>query len=291
MVAFSETVTAMSEIVEVRKRPAWLRALGTSDPPEQITVGEKGYRRVHILKHDSWAATAIYSNDAGERIICKFNRVQPVAGIPLAWVGRALARREAAFLRRLADIELIPKGFDGVFVGGWRLPNAMARRYVEGEPFRTTEQVSPQFFEELRDLLGKLHATGVAYVDLHKRENIIVDRGGHPHLIDFQVCVGISDSWPGNSRLARYFIAKMQDIDNYHFRKHVLRTIPHMLTPEQRAEYEQLPALIRAHRRIAVPLRTLRRKLLVLLRVRDAEGQATSEFEPEDAYRKKTTET
>ena len=276
----------MSEVAEVRKRPAWLRALGDSDPPEEITVDGRVYRRSEILKHDSWAATAIYSNDAGERIICKFNRVQSVAGIPLSWIGRGLARREADFLRRLADVELVPKGLDGVSVGGRRLPNAMARRYVDGEPFRTKEQVSPRFFEELRDLLAKLHATGMAYVDLHKRENIIVDRGGRPHLIDFQVCVGTSQSWPGNSRLARYFVAKMQEIDLYHFRKHVVRTIPHMLTPEQRAEYEQLPPLIRAHRKIAVPLRTLRRRLLVFLRVRDAEGQATSEFEPEDAYRK-----
>ena len=275
---------------QVRKRPAWLRALGDNDPPAEITIEGRVYRRDNILKHDSWAATAIYQNDAGERIICKFNRVQSVAGIPLAWIGRRLARREAGFLRRLAAIELVPKGLDGVIVGGRRLPNAIARRYVEGEPFRTKEQVSPQFFAELRDLLAKLHATGMAYVDLHKRENIIVDRGGHPHLIDFQVCVGLSPSWPGNSRLARYFVAKMQEIDVYHFKKHVVRTLPQMLSAQERADYEKLPALIRAHRKIAVPLRTLRRKLLVLLKVRDAEGRATSEFEPEDAYRKKTTE-
>jgi len=280
-----------SDVAPVRKRPAWLRALGDNDPPAEITVEGRVYRRANILKHDSWAATALYSDDAGERIICKFNRVQSVAGVPLAWIGRALARREAGFLRRLADIELVPKGLDGVVVAGQRLPNAVARRYIEGEPFRTKEQVSPQFFEELRDLLAKVHATGMAYVDLHKRENIIVDRGGHPHLIDFQVCVGLSQSWPGNSRLARYFVRKMQEIDTYHFKKHVVRTLPQMLSAEERADYEKLPPLIRAHRKIAVPLRTLRRRLLVSLRVRDAEGRATSEFEPEDAYREKTKET
>src|ERR1700684_3126315 len=60
----------------VRKRPALFRALGDSDPPKSVSVslGNGEYHVETVLKHDSWAATAVYSNLRGERIICKFNR-------------------------------------------------------------------------------------------------------------------------------------------------------------------------------------------------------------------------
>src|SRR5262245_14727371 len=131
-----------------------------------------------------------------------------------------------------------------------------------------------------------MHAAGMAYVDLHKRENIIVGRDRRPHLIDFQVSLGLSPTWPGDGWLARYCVTKMQEMDLYHFRMHVVRCIPETLSPEQRLQFEQPPRFIRWCRKIAVPLRTLRRKLLVSLRVRDAGGQASSELEPEVAHRK-----
>jgi hypothetical protein len=207
-----------------------------------------------------------------------------VAGISLAWVGRALAAREAGFLRRFSDIELIPNDLGDVVVENRSMPNAIARTYIDGEPFRTKEQITPMFFEKLQSILAAIHTARVAYVDLHKRENIIVDRDGRPHLIDFQVSVGLSQSWPGNGRVARYCVAKLQEIDIYHLKKHIARCLPETLAQEQRWQFEQPPRLIRMHRKIGVPLRTIRRKLLVWLRVRDEGGSASSEFEPENAY-------
>jgi hypothetical protein len=278
-------IEADREPTQVQKRPALLRALGHGDPPEQVTVRARTYRRVSILKHDSWAATALYRNQEGEQIICKFNRTQPIFGIPMAWVGRILAAREAGFLRRLADIELVPNDLGGVVSEGRSLPNAIARSYVDGEAFRVKEQINPQFFDDLRGLLAAVHARDMAYVDLHKRENLIVGRDGRPYLIDFQVSLGLSHLWPGNGRLARLVVAKLQEIDVYHFNKHLARCVPETLTPEQRQQFQQPPGIISMHRKLAVPLRTLRRKLLVLLRVRDAGGLASSELESEDAYR------
>jgi hypothetical protein len=43
-----------------RPRPAPFRALGAADPPATITLDGETFRRVEILKHDSWAATAVY---------------------------------------------------------------------------------------------------------------------------------------------------------------------------------------------------------------------------------------
>jgi hypothetical protein len=255
-----------------------LRALGKAEPPESVRVGGCDYRVETVLKHDSWAATALYAGPGGERIICKFNRVQPAFGLPMAWLGRMLAKREAGFLRRLADVELIPDDLGPVTVAGQRVASAGARRYVEGEAFRDGSDVRAAFFVELRCLLDAVHASDMAYVDLHKRENIVIDRDGRPHLVDFQVSLG---AWPGN----RWLVRKLQEMDDYHFRKHYARCLPETLTPEELRRHLEPPRLVRAHRAVAVPLRSLRRRLLVLLKVRDRSGQAGSELEPEDALR------
>jgi hypothetical protein len=269
----------------VRGRPALLRALGGADPPESVWVGGSEYRVADILKHDSWAATAVYAGSRGERIICKFNRVQPAFGLPMAWLGRRLARREAGFLRRLAHLDLVPDDLGPVMADGRPLAGALARSYVDGEAFRDPGQVQPAFFAELRRLLDAVHACDMAYVDLHKRENIIIGRDGRPHLIDFQVSLGMWRRWPGKSRGVRMIVRKLQAMDDYHYRKHYARCLPAALTAEELRRYLQPPGFIRAHRRLAVPLRGLRRRLLVLLKVRDRSGQAHSELEPEDALR------
>lgn len=91
--------------------------------------------------------------------------------------------------------------------------------------------------------------------------------------------------WPGNGGIARFVLTRLQEIDDYHVNKHHARCLPETLTPEQRARYLEPPPWIRAHRKVGVPLRTLRRRLLVRLGVRREGGLATSELEPEDAYR------
>ena len=181
----------------VRKRPPLLRALGANEPPRQVTVGGAQYELTLRLKHDSWAATAVYAAEKGERIICKFGRTQSVLGIPMSWLGRLLARRESGFLRRLDHIDLVPTDLGPVASGGRIVPNAIARTYVEGHPFRHPPADREAFFAQLRRLIDDLHAAGMAYVDLHKRENVIIDTDGRPHLIDFQVCIATGPRWPG----------------------------------------------------------------------------------------------
>lgn len=269
----------------VRPRPPLFRALGAKEPPERVVVGGVAYERLTTFKHDSWAATALYG--AGERrITCKFNRVQPVFVIPMRWLGRALARREAGFLDRLADVALVPEQLGPVAVDGRVADNAVARVFVDGRPFRDREGIAPDFIAQLERLLGEVHARGIAYVDLHKRENVIVDREGRPNLIDFQVSLGIGDRWPWNGGLFRRFVALLQETDTYHVRKHHVRLYPEDFTPEARETYAQPPGIIGAHRRFAKPFRRWRRALLARLRVRDRSGMAHSEHEPEVAFRR-----
>jgi hypothetical protein len=278
-------VLSLSHGASLRRRPPLLRALGRAEPPASVRVGAEDYAVRTIFKHDSWAATALYAAPGGRCIVCKFNRTQPIFFLPMAWLGRMLAAREAGFLRRLAHLALVPDDLGPVTAAGRRLAHAVARSYIEGEPFRDSTQVDAAFFGELRTLLDRMHASGMAYVDLHKRENIIIDRRGRPHLVDFQVSVGTSDGWLGGGSLALRIVRLFQEIDDYHYRKHYARCLPDTLTAEELARYLEPPPFIRAHRRLAVVPRALRRRLLVLLRIRDRSGKAASELEAEDAFR------
>ena len=251
-----------------------MRALGSGEPPGTVIVGGESYQLDNIFKHDSWAATALYVHPDGRTIVCKFNRTQSIFGIPMRWLGRSLARREADFLRRLADVELIPKDLGPVMADGQPLTNAIARSFVDGRPFSGPEQIGPTFFQNLKGLVAAMHAHDIAYVDFHKRENIVIATDGRPYLVDFQVSFGLSRRWPGNGRLARYVLAQLQEMDNYHLQKHIARCQPDLLPPELRGD-PRPPAIIRAHRRVSVPLRTLRRRLLVLLRVRHPAASPT----------------
>lgn len=269
----------------VRPRPPLFRALGAAEPPAGVRVDGVDYTRVTVFKHDSWAATALYAADEG-LITAKFNRIQPIFVVPMRWLGRALARREAGFLARLADVPLVPDVLGPVEVDGRIAENAVARVYVAGRPFKDRDGIAPDFISQLEGLLAEVHARGIAYVDLHKRENVIVDGEGRPNLIDFQVSLGTGERWPWNGRLFRRFVALLQETDSYHVRKHHVRLYPEEFTPEQRETYAQPPGIIGAHRRVAKPIRRWRRALLARLRVRDRSGMAHSEHEPEVAFRR-----
>ena len=116
-----------------------------------------------------------------------------------------------------------------------------------------------------------MHQRDVAYVDLEKRENILVDAQGRPYLIDFQ----ISWRWPagGNGRgqglqrlipapLGRFLLARLQQGDRYHLLKHRRRHRPDAMTPEQlEASYRRGP-YVDLHRWLFRPFTLLRRGVL-----------------------------
>jgi hypothetical protein len=92
---------------ESQPRPPPLRALGRHEPPSTIEIAGHGFRRVEVLKHDSWAASAVY-RDGDQWVICKFNRQQAICGLPMGWLGRGLGARERRFLERLAGAGKAP---------------------------------------------------------------------------------------------------------------------------------------------------------------------------------------
>lgn len=273
----------------VRPRPPFLRALGRREPPEQVLVDGQPYGLERVFKHDSWAATALYSPQLPGLlpVVCKFNRQASVFGLPLAWVGPILARREAAFLARLAPSGGVPmprgplRDTQGRF-----LRHAVAHDFVEGEPLSRRSVLNDGFFPALQRLLAAMHAQGVAYVDLHKMENVLLGLDGQPWLIDFQVSFALPARQPWRSVLGPCF-GLLRSGDTYHLMKHWIRLKPEQcgLGPEDLDRFR--PRWIRWHRRIGVPLRSLRRNLLVRLGVRAPGGHVQSERFVEEGIRQR----
>lgn len=267
----------------VRSRPAILRALGTQEPPRQVVIGGRAYLFIKSFKHDSWAATALYAN-GDERIVCKFNRCHPILGLPVRWLGSRLARREARSLEVLADLPQVPRLVGPVTVDGRPWPNAVAHRYVPGHPLGRLEVVREGFFDDLTALIEQMHRRGVVYVDLHKRENILVGEDGRPHLIDFQICYLHPRWWLGRTWPMTRLFAMLKRSDQYHLAKHMMRHRPLPLSEHERetAIAALRPPLLRLVRAIGNPLRGLRRRLLVTLKVRAGVGMPHTERDPEE---------
>ncbi len=277
---------------EIRPRPPVLRALGADDPPAEIEAAGHFYCRSEILKHDSWAATAIYDGPAG-RIVCKFNRRQSVFGLPMRWLGRALARREGRFLKLLEDLPNVPNSCGPIRAQGKRLENAVGHAYVPGHPLGQKERVNDDFFPRLDRLLSEMHRRKMAYVDLHKAENIIVGEDGQPYLIDFQICMALSHRWPDTTEVAGWLLNLLQRSDNYCFRKRLCKCRPDLyalMAPGQKKDVRKdAPWWILLHRLIGKPFRAVRRRLLTAAGVRDGHGRAASEQFAEDAVRRAQT--
>ncbi|MBI2359692.1 MAG: hypothetical protein HYV04_12465 [Deltaproteobacteria bacterium] len=240
---------------------------------------------MEVLKHDSWAATALYDGPGGKRV-CKFNRQYPICGIPMKWLGRMLARHEVSVLRRLEDLPNVSPLAGEVLVEGRILHTAFARDYIVGHPLGHHERVGDSFFPVLERLVTEMHRRNVAYVDMHKRENIIVDENGEPHLIDFQISMMLPHHFPGNSLPMRVLLRLLRLSDLYHLQKHYARCRPDLLGFNSQELAAMRPWWILAHRFVAKPLRTVRRRLLVMLRIRSGRGMANSEEFPEDALRR-----
>ena len=257
-----------------RPRPPGLRALGAAEPPDSITVDALPFSLLEVYKHDSIAATALYGHEeSGKKIVCKFNRIHPVFGIPTAWLGQKLARREKHFYALLDDLPCVSKGCGPVLCNGAELAHAHAHYFIEGRVLRKEDKLPASFFATLSAHLDAVHSRGVYLLDLNKRENILMDESGQPRLIDFQIAVQVRPE--ARFPLAGILRNELQRCDDYHLMKHRLKLgdgsetdLPDTAVP---------PFFVRLHRCVYQPLIRLRRAFLVKLGVRTGQGKAQSE--------------
>jgi hypothetical protein len=238
-----------------KRLPPSLLALGRESFPACVEIDGKTYELVHPLKHDFFAATALYAGPAGA-IVVKFGRRASFLGLPLGWIGRFLARREARFYRELADLKVVPK-----FIGTWG-DAAFAHAYVEGHALRKGERVADDFFDRLREALAVIHERGMAYVDLEKCDNVLVGDDGKPYLVDFQVSWRRPRGWAGRVPPARWLLRILQQADQYHLQKLQRRTRPDQLTARELTESYRRPLYVHLHRWITRPGQQLRRGVL-----------------------------
>lgn len=267
---------------KARPRPALFRALGKKDPPATVEINGEVYHLETILKHDSWAATALYHGPLG-KVICKFQRQQGIGLIPMKWFGRLLASHESYLYHRLPGVSNLPQLLTDVKIDGKPAKHVVAHTYIPGHPLGKTEVVNDEFFPALENLLAEMHKRQVAYVDLHKCENIIVGEDGQPYLIDFQISYAMPQWFPGNCFVSRILLYFLQKSDHYHFRKHFARSRPDQCGYTLHDVGRSRPWWIRLHRMIGVPLRTLRRSLLVGLGIRKKGGYSNTEHFAEEA--------
>lgn len=249
-----------------KRIPPSLLALGRESFPAGVEIDAETYALVHALKHDFFAATAVYAGSAGA-IVVKFGRRASFLGLPLGWIGRFLAQREARFYRELADLEAVPK-----FVGTWG-DAAFAHAYVEGHAMHRGERVADDFFHRLRGALAVIHERGMAYVDLEKCENVLVGDDGKPYLVDFQVSWRRPRGWAGRVPPAPWLLRILQQGDRYHLQKLQRRTRPDQLTARELTESYRRPFYVRLHRWITRPAQQVRRSVLNRLDPRRGPGE------------------
>lgn len=239
-----------------RREPyTWLRALGAAGLPETFHLADQDYRLVQTFKHDFFAASGLYENPAGQ-VVLKMGRTARILGLPAGWIGKWLVGREVRFYRQVQDLPGVPK------ILGQPSEFAFAHQFVPGHNLQRHEFVPDDFFPALTRLIATLHQRGIAYVDLEKRENIIVGDDGKPYLIDFQ----ISWQWPWrfgrHGWCARWLFNRFARADRYHLAKHIRRCRPDQMQPEELARSRRVGPIIRLHRFFFRPLTLLRRRFL-----------------------------
>ncbi len=264
----------------VKPRPSWLKALGKESPPPSIEIDGQTFHLVELFKHDSWAATMFVR---GPGRSCSHRQDAPTI---VSWRSSDGMAGSAGGAPR-AEAARNPGGLAGHSGTGRKRHDSRPsrpwrgrREFIAGHPLGDREAVSDTFFHELEMLIHSMHSRRVIYVDLHKRENIVVAPAGKPYLIDFQ----ISLYWP--RWLPRWPLFElMRRSDEYHLMKHWSRCRPDQLGvglpggPAAAAVVDSSASVDRAADSRA------RRRLLVAVGVRSGKGRVESELFAEHALR------
>ncbi len=242
-----------------------LYACGEKKLPKTILLEKNTYILSKILKHDFFAATALYKlakrkkrtdKNTPFKIVLKMHRQQHFLGLPTTWLGKRLCNHEIKNLRRLQCISQVPKLLSKYDNTGF------IYEYIEGCSLAESKNLPDDFFDHLLELLNRIHNCGIAYLDMNKRGNIIVGKDGRPFLIDFQIALYINKKPLFGKNFVERLWNCLKKADLYHLFKHKRKLKPQLLKPEEKNISRSKSKLISLHRSITRPFRKLRRQLL-----------------------------
>jgi hypothetical protein len=248
-----------------------LYACGKKGLPRNIIVRDCAYQLDKILKHDFFAATALYQlapvpqdaqYNAPSKIVLKISRQEHFLGLPLRWLGKMLCDHEISVLNRLRHLDCVPHLLSRYGQTGF------IYEYIEGSALDNVTAVTDDFFDKFVDILRQIHKADIAYVDMNKRSNIIVAPDDSPRIIDFQISLYIDNYILISPHLSFLFRRFLQRVDIYHLLKHKRKLCPQLLTPTELILSRCNNSILHLHRAVATPLRKLRRAFLRHLRTK-----------------------
>ena len=163
-------------------------------------------------------------------------------------LGRFLVFREKTAYQRLRDLPGIPRYY------GTLDPYALILQYVPAEGVLDVDrqQVLADFFRLLSELVENLHSRGVAHGDLHKLDNILIDRSGRPVIVDFTSAI-----MTGSNPLVALLFPILCDDDWRGVYKLKDKVAPELLTEQQRTFLQHRSLGERVFRRLREPIRSL----------------------------------
>jgi len=213
---------------------------------------QKQAATVRILREYSSTRPLVWSSDInGIQFVVKdysFNKRAYSASI-----GRFLIYRECKALRRLSNIEGVPRFFFTLN------SHAIVVEKVHGitlEEYHKKHSISPSFFDRFKQLISKIHEHGVVHCDLKRAANIIVGDGETPYIVDWSSAI-FNEEFPFPLSLI-YERFKLDD--QLSVIKYKMRCLPELVSEEEKKLYLQRTFLESSVRRIRDRLRDLIKK-------------------------------
>jgi len=207
------------------------------DEPLRARLASLGYRPVRLLKDDSVSEVWELSGESGKALLKRSRSGGFLLGLPPRW----LTRREMSILGALEQVRGVPQVIARLDA------RTFVREFAEADPLNEVGEVPEAFFGELLDCLADIHASGVACVDLSKRENILVGHDGSPVLMDFQAAWHLK---PGGAAAFLFgpLLRMLQRGDIYHVYKHRQKRFPEAPIPAPPAFVERGLIGVHLHR-------------------------------------------